>query len=156
MATTVTQPVEPEKDEATGKFVYNYQPRDSDGQFIGKPYRFLYTDHQDLVQQLTEAKEHGDRYIHEVKSGKRQVHGEAAQPQPDFKPIAAATEEDKTRREQARRDLEAELGAPIDAVRDRLKRAGELDEYLLAQQWASENEANGFFICPANGRMMMA
>ena len=156
---TATQPIftqEPEVDKETGKFVYSYQPRDSEGQFIGKPYRFLYTDHQDLIRQITEAKEHGDRYIHEVKTGKRQVHGEPAVPQHEFKPAPESAEEaDRKRREEFRKTAEEEFGAPLDEVRTRIKRAGELDEYLLAQNWALANEANGYYICPQNGKAIM-
>ena len=71
---------QPEVDEATGKFIYMYQPRDSEGQFIGKPYKYLYTDNADLIRQITEGKEQGDRFIHEVKTGKRKLQGEAAAP----------------------------------------------------------------------------
>jgi hypothetical protein len=163
MATQVTQPVEPEVkqnepevDEATGKFIYSYQPRDSEGQFIGKPYRFLYTDHQDLIRQITEAKENGDRFIYEVKSGKRQIVGEAAIKVPDFKPAPESQEEEeKKKREEFRKTAEQEFGAPLDDVRNRLKRAGELDEYLIGQKWAMENEANGYYICPQNARDLM-
>jgi len=157
MATSaVTQPVEPEVDQETGLFVYRYQPRDSEGQFLGKEYKYLYKDHADLIRQITEGKEQGDRFIHEVKTGKRQVIGEAAPARPDFKPVEATTEDDKKRREQARLDLEAELGAPLDEVRGRLKLAGELDEYMIANTWALNNEANGYYICQKNAKDMMA
>ena len=155
---TATQPIvtqEPEVDKESGKFVYSYQPRDSDGQFIGKPYRFLYTDHQDLIRQITEAKEHGDRYIHEVKTGKRQVHGEPAVPQHEFKPAPESAEEaDRKRREEFRKTLEEEFGAPIEEVRGRVKRSGQLDEYLVGQNWALSNEANGYYICPQNAKVI--
>jgi hypothetical protein len=156
MATTVTQPTQPEIDQATGKFVHLYQPRDAEGQFIGKPYRFLYTDHMDLVRQIEEAKENADRYIHEVKTGKRQVNGEAALARPEFKPAPESAEEaDKKRREEFRKTAEEEFGAPLDEVRGRLKLAGELDEYMIANTWALQNEANGYYICPQNARDMM-
>jgi len=154
----VTEPevknTEPQKDEATGKFIHIYQPRDAEGQFIGKPYRFLYTDHMDLVRQIEQAKEHADRFIYEVKTGKRQVKGEPAEPKPEYKPVQAADEDSAKRREQARKDLEAELGAPLDSVRETLKRANDFDEYLIANTWALANEANGYYICPQNGRAM--
>lgn len=156
-----TQPVvtenQPEVDQATGKFVYNYQPHDSEGQFIGRPYRFLYTDHQDLIKQITEAKEQADRLVHEIKIGKRQVVGEAAVKVPDFKPAPESTEEaEKKRREEFRKTVEQELGAPIDEVRSRVKRAGELDEYLAAQNWAMNKEAEGYYPCRENARKIAA
>lgn len=152
-----TQPTvidnKPEVDQETGKFIYTYQPRDSEGQFIGKPYRFLYTDHQDLIKQITDAKENGDRFIHEVKTGKRQLAGEPAVPRPEFKPAPEPPEEaDKKRREEFRKTAEEEFGAPLDEVRKRIKLAGEVDEYLAAQKWATENEANGYYICPQNAK----
>lgn len=155
-----TQPVvtdtQPEVDQETGKFVYSYQPRDSDRQFIGKPYRFLYTDHQDLVRQITEAKENADRYIHEVKTGKRQVSGELAAPRPTFQPAPESAEEaERQERERFRQNAEKEFGAPLDKVRERLRIAGDLEEGITAQRWAMENEANGYYICPHNAREMM-
>lgn len=156
-----TQPVvtenQPEVDQATGKFVFVYQPRDADGQFIGKPYRFLYTDMQDLNQQIIEAKEHADRVVHEIKIGKRQIVGEAAVKVPDFKPAPESTDEaEKKRREQTRKDIEAEFGAPIEDVRNRVKRAGELDEYLAAQNWAMNKEAEGYYPCRENAKKIAA
>jgi hypothetical protein len=157
---TATQPIvtqdTPEVDKETGKFIYMYQPRDSEGQFLGKPYKYLYTDHQDLIRQITEGKEMGDRFIHEVKTGKRKLVGEPAVAQPEFKPAPESTDDaDKKRREEFRKTAEEEFGAPLDEVRTRIKRAGELDEYLLAQNWALANEANGYYICPQNGKEMM-
>ena len=160
MATQVTQPVEPEVkenqpevDQESGKFIYSYQPRDSEGQFIGKPYRFLYTDHQDLIRQITEAKENGDRFIHEVKSGKRKLMGEPELPKPTFQPEPPKEEEAKPR-EDWRRAAEQELGAPLESVRDTLKRATQFDEYLIANTWALGNEANGYYICAENAKKM--
>jgi hypothetical protein len=150
-----TQPVVtgPEIDQETGKFVYNYQPRDSEGQFIGKPYRFLYTDHEDLVKQLTEAKEHGDRFIYEVKSGKRKLAGEPAVQQPTFQPAPESTEEaEKKRREEFRKTAEQEFGAPIETVRERLKRQQMTEEYTAAQHWAMNKAAEGYYACPANSK----
>lgn len=155
-----TQPVvtdtQPEVDEATGLFVYRYQPRDGEGQFIGKEYKYLYKDHQDLVRQITEGKEQGDRYIHEVKSGKRQVNGELATPRPTFQPAPESTEDaERQEREKFRQNAEKEFGAPLDKVRERLRIAGDLEEGITAQRWAMENEANGYYICPQNAREMM-
>lgn len=154
-----TQPVvtdtQPEVDQETGKFVYSYQPRDSEGQFIGKPYRFLYTDHQDLVKQITEAKENGDRYIHEIKTGKRAIVGDPAAPRSNYEPAAESTEEtEKRERETFRRVAEKEFGAPLDEVRTDIREAREMREYTLANSWALENEANGYYTCPQNGREM--
>jgi len=160
MATQVTQPVEPEVktnepevDEATGKFIYSYHPRDKEGQFIGKPYRFLYTDHQDLIQQITEAKENGDRFIHEVKSGKRQLVGEAAVPRPEFKPAPESPEEaDKKRREDFRKTSQEEYGADPETVRDTLKKAAKLEEGITAYHWALNKQADGYYPCAENGK----
>jgi hypothetical protein len=148
---TEVQKPEVEVDKDTGKFVYSYQPRDSEGQFIGKPYRFLYTDHEDLVKQLTNAKENGDRYIHEVKTGKRQLKGEAAVPVPTYQPAPESTEEaEKKRREDFRKTAEQEFGAPVDQVRADMKRARELEEYLICSTWAQQNEEAGYYICKEN------
>src|SRR5271165_2580167 len=155
---TATQQVEngtPEVDQETGKFIHVYQPRDSEGQFIGKPYRFLYTDHMDLVKQLEQAKEHGDRFIHEVKTGKRKLVGEPATPQPDFKAAAEpAEEQQKKRREEFRRTAEEEFGAPIEEVRQTLRMQRETSERLIAQNWAMNKEAEGYYPCPENARKM--
>lgn len=146
-----TQPQEPEKDQATGKYVYSYQPKDAEGQPIGRPYRFLYADQGDLVQQLTAAKENGDRFIHEVKSGKRQLQGEQAKPAPEYKPAAeSADEADRKRREEFRRTAEQEFGAPLDDVRDRLKRGRDLEEYTTCNSWVIGKESQGYYICPEN------
>lgn len=150
---TQPQVLEPEIDKETGKFVYSYQPRDSEGQFIGKPYRFLYTDHQDLIRQITEAKENGDRYIHEVKIGKRQVHGDPAVPVASYQPAPESTEEaEKRRREEFRKTAEQEFGAPLETVRKDISESRQMKEYLAAQKWAMENEANGYYICPQNAK----
>lgn len=162
MATQVTQPVEPEvaqnepeKDPETGKFVHVYQPRDAEGQFIGKPYKFLYSDHMDLVRQLEQAKEHGDRYIHEIKTGKRAIVGDPAQPRSNYQPAAESAEETERReRESFRRVAEKEFGAPLEEVRTDIREAREMREYTLANSWALENEANGYYTCPQNGREM--
>src|SRR5271167_2699736 len=144
MSTTATQPVEPEIDKETGKFVYSYQPRDSEGQFIGKPYRFLYTDNADLLKQITDSKEHGDRYIHEVKTGKRQVNGEAATPRPEFKAAPESPEEaDKKRREEFRKTAQEEFGADPETVRNTLKKASQLEEGITAYHWALNKQAEG-------------
>ena len=158
MATQVTQPVEPEVkenqpevDPESGKFIYTYQPRDSEGQFIGKPYRFLYTDHQDLIRQITEAKENGDRFIHEVKSGKRKLQGEPATPVPTYQPAPESTEEDeRKRREEFRKTAEQEFGAPVDQVRADMKRARELEEYLVCNTWAMNN--TDYYACAKNAQ----
>lgn len=156
MAEQATQPVEPEVDAESGKFVYHYQPRNKEGEFIGKPYRFLYTDQMDLVRQLTEAKEHGDRFIYEVKSGKRQLKGDPATPAPSYQPAPESEEEaEKRRREEFRKTAEQEFGAPLDDVRANLKKARALDEYFIANTWAQQNEANGYYICPDNAKTMM-
>lgn len=152
-----TQPVavenQPEVDEATGKFIHIYQPRDAEGQFIGKPYRFLYTDHMDLVKQIEEAKEQADRTIYEIKTGKRKIVGEAAVKNPDWTPAPEPSEdEEKKRREEFRKVAEAELGAPLDSVRQNLKKAQMLDEYLAAQNWAMGKEADGYYICQENAK----
>ncbi len=152
-----TQPTitdnQPEVDKGTGKFVYTYQPRDSEGQFIGKPYRFLYTDHQDLIKQITDAKENGDRFIHEVKSGKRKLVGEPAAPQPTYQPAPESTEDaEKKRREEFRKTAEQELGAPIEQVRADMKRARQLEEGLAAYNWALNKQAEGYYPCAENSK----
>lgn len=144
---------QPEVDPETGKFIFTYQPRDAEGKFIpdraGKAYKFLYTDHQDLVQQLARAKEEGDRYIHELKTGKRQLKGEPAVPAPSYEPAPEPTEEaEKKRREEARKLMEEELGAPVDVVRKDIKEAREIREYVIAQNWAMNNPA--YYACKEN------
>lgn len=157
MSTTVTQPVEPEVDQETGKFIYNYQPRDSEGQFIGKPYKYLYTDNQDLVRQITEGKEQGDRYIHEVKTGKRQVHGEPAVPRPEFKAAPESVEDaDKKRREEFRKTAQEEFGADPETVRNTLKKASQLEEGITAYHWALNKQADGYYPCSENGKKIGA
>jgi hypothetical protein len=164
MATQVTQPVEPEVknnqpeiDPESGKFIYTYQPRDSEGQFIGKPYKFLYTDHQDLVRQLTDAKENGDRFIYEVKSGKRKLQGEPAVPRPEFTPAPESTEEvDRKRREEFRKTAKEEFGADPEDVRQALKKATLLEEGITAYHWALNKQADGYYPCPENGKKIAA
>lgn len=152
MSTTATQPVEPEVDQATGKFIYMYQPRDSEGQFIGKPYRYLYTDNQDLVRQITEGKEAGDRFIHEVKTGKRKLVGDPAVPLPEFKPAPESAEEtDRKRRAEFRKTSEEEFGAPPEMVRETLKKAVSQDIRTTAYHWALNKQADGYYPCKANG-----
>ena len=160
MATAVTQPQEPEvkpnepeKDPETGKFIYTYQPRDAEGQFIGKPYRFLYTDHQDLIRQLTDAKANGDRYIHEVKTGKRKLQGEPAQPVPEFKPAPEdADEAERKRREEFRVTAEKEFGAPVETVRETFKKATVLSDKMTAYLWAMNKQAEGYYPCQENAK----
>ena len=80
------------------------------------------------------------------------MQGEAATPKPSYQPVEATADADKARREQIRKDIEAELGAPLDDVRDRLRRSGEFDEYLIGNQWAINAESTkGYYICPENG-----
>lgn len=152
-----TQPIisdtQPEIDQETGKFIHVYQPRDAEGQFIGKPYRFLYTDHMDLVKQLEEAKEHGDRYIHEIKTGKRAIVGDPATPRSEYQPAAPSTEEaEQQERERFRKIAEKEFGAPLEEIRTDIAQSREMRDYTLANSWALENEANGYFMCPQNGK----
>lgn len=132
------------------KKVYEYQPTDREGKPLGRLYRLEYTDDADLIKQLSEAKQEGDRFIHEVKTGKRQVQGEAAIAKPSYQPVEATEDADKIRREALRKDVEAELGAPLDSVRDTLKRASDFDEYLIANQWAVNAESNGYYVCSEN------
>jgi hypothetical protein len=151
-----TKPNQPEQEvdpkDGQLKFIFRYQPRDSEGQFIGKPYKYFYTDHADLARQLAEGKEHGDRFIHEVKTGKRKLEGEPAKPQADYKPTAPASEDDAKRREQIRKDLEAELGAPLDVAREDIKRSRQLQEYIVANTWAQNND--DYYACLENARML--
>lgn len=152
-----TQPAvvenQPEVDQETGKFIFVYQPRDAEGQFLGKPYRFLYTDMPDLNRQIIEAKEHADRVVYEIKTGKRKIVGEAAVKNPDWTPAPEPSEdEEKKRREDFRKTAEAELGAPLDSVRQNLKKAQMLDEYLIAQNWALNNP--GYYTCRENAEKM--
>lgn len=149
---TEQQQQQPEVDAATGKYIYSYQPVDTDNNPIGRPYRFLYTDHMDLVKQLTEAKANGDRFIHEVKTGKRKLERELAQEQPDFKAAPYKDEFDQQVREDWRKNAEAEFGVPLDSVKERLKKARDLEQYLLCQSWAINKEADGYYICPENGK----
>ena len=146
---TVTQPAEPEKDAASGKFVYKFASVDADGQ--PKEYKYLYTDHKDLADQLVDAKKHGDQYIHEVKSGKRQL---TPATHKDFTPVAATSEEEKTRREQYRKDFESELGGSMDDVRKQLVEARQIREYTIMNQWALNKQAEGYVFCPENGKAM--
>jgi len=153
MADETTVVAEPEKDEVTGKFIFHYQPRDSEGQFIGRPYKFLYTDHQDLVKQIAEAKEQADRTIHEIKIGKRKIVGEAAVKNPDWTPAPEpAEDEEKRKREDFRKVAEAEFGAPLDSVRQNLRKAQLLDEYMVAQNWALNNPE--YYACRENAEKM--
>lgn len=153
MATQVTQP-QAEVDQESGKFVYSYQPMDADNQPIGKPYRFLYTDHQDLVQQLTEAKANGDRFIHEVKTGKRRLQGEPAPP-PAYQPAPESQDEaEKKARELFRLGAEKELGESPERIRKDMQIAKEVREFISATTWAAQNEANGYYVCPQNGKLM--
>jgi vacuolar-type H+-ATPase subunit H len=146
---------QPEVDQETGKFIHTYQPRDAEGQFIGKPYRFLYTDHMDLVRQIEQAKESADRTIHEIKTGKRKLVGEAAVKNPDYVP-APDVPEDKKARDDWRRVAEQELGAPLDDVRDRLKRQRQMEEGFAAYNWALNKQADGYYPCPENGKKIAA
>lgn len=162
MATQVTQPVEPEvtqnepeKDPETGKFIYRFQPRDESGQFIGKEYKFLYSDHMDLVRQLTDKSVNEQRYINDLKTGKRALTGDPALPRSNYQPAAESAEETERReRESFRRVAEKEFGAPLEEVRTDIREAREMREYTLANSWALENEANGYYTCPQNGREM--
>ena len=148
---------QPEVDSETGKFIHIYQPRDSEGQFIGKPYRFLYTDHMDLVRQLEQAKENGDRFIYEIKTGKRQLTGEAAKPQPSFTPAPESIEEeDKKRREAFRKTAQEEFGADPETVRETLKKASKLEEGITAYHWALNKQAEGYYPCPENAKRIGA
>ena len=148
---------QPEVDPETGKFVHIYQPRDAEGQFIGKPYRFLYTDHMDLVRQIEQAKEHADRYIYEVKTGKRQVNGEAAAPKPEFVPAPESTEEvDKKRREEFRKTMREEFGAEPEVVRETLKKSTKLEEGVTAYHWALNKQAEGYYPCADNSKKIVA
>jgi hypothetical protein len=164
MATQVTQPVEPQAPErgvdpkdGVEKFIYSYQPRDREGQFIGKPYKYFYIDHADLAEQIRAGKEEGDRYIHEVKTGKRQVHGEPASPRTEFIPAPESTEEtDRKRREDFRKTAQEEFGAPPEVVRETLKKASKFEEGMAAQNWALNKEAEGYYMCAQNGRALIA
>jgi len=142
-----------ESTQVPEKQLYEYQPKDAEGSAIGRPYKFYYTDHQDLVTQLTSAKEAGDRYIHEVKTGKRQVKGEAAIEKPSFQPAAESAEDvEKRRREEFRSTAEKEFGASLSTVRDTLRRANDFDDYLIANQWAVNHEGDGYYICQENAQ----
>lgn len=137
------------------KFVYRYQPRDSEGQFLGKEYKYFYTDQQDLVRQITEGKEQGDRFIHEVKSGKRKLAGEPEVQRPTFQPEAPKPEEQKPR-DDWRRTAEQELGAPLESVRETLKRATRLEEGFAAYNWALNKQAEGYYPCNENSQKIAA
>ena len=148
------KPNEPERGidpkDGVEKFIYSYQPRDSEGQFIGKPYRYFYTDQQDLVRQITEGKEQGDRYIHEVKTGKRQLKGEPAAA-PVYQPAPESTEEaEKKQREQFRATAQKEFGAPIEVVRQDLEESRKLKEGFAAYNWALNKQAEGYYPCKEN------
>lgn len=151
--TQATQPVEPQKDQATGKFVYTYQPKDADGNANGKEYKYLYTDQADLVKQLTEGKEAGDRWISDVKAGKRQVNGEKAQPVPEYKPAPdSADESDKRRREDFRKTYQEEFGTTVEDGRERLKRQRATEDNQAAVNWAVNKQADGYYPCLENAK----
>lgn len=137
------------------KFIYSYQPRDAEGQFIGKPYKYFYADHADLARQLAEGKEHGDRFIHEVKTGKRKLAGDPEVQKPTFQPEAPKPEEQKPR-EDWRRTAEQELGAPLESVRETLKRATRLEEGFAAYNWALNKQAEGYYPCNENSQKIAA
>jgi hypothetical protein len=144
---------EPEVDPETGKFIYPYQPRDSEGKFIGKPYRFLYTDHMDLIRQMEEAKENADRTIYEIKIGKRKIVGEAAVKDPDWQPAPESTEEaERKGREEFRKRAEQEFGAPIEEVRKTLRQQRETAAITVAQNWALNKQADGYYPCKENAK----
>jgi hypothetical protein len=155
-----SQQQSPEVDSASGKFVYKFQPTDSDGKPIGKEYRFLYTDHQDLVKQLTDKSNNEQRYIQDLKTGKRSLHGEPAQPRTEFKPRNFSQDEafqttmelqnPATARDGFRKFVEAEFGAPLENVRQTLRRTQDTYEKELCRDWALQNEASGYYICPQN------
>lgn len=162
ISTQETVPQVPEVDSATGKLIYTYQPVDSENKPIGRAYRLLYTDQNDLVQQLTQSQINAARWIHEVKEGKRQIKGEQAVPRADYKPKELSTDEtfqktldlqNPTESRKALRELiEAEIGAPIEEVRSNLQKARDLEEHYVASQWAMQNEAKGYYICPENAQ----
>lgn len=160
MATQVTQPVEPEvtqnepeRDPETGKFIYKFQPRDEAGQFIGKEYTFYYTDHMDLVRQLTDKSVNEQRYINDLKTGKRAIVGDPATARSDYQPAAPSTEEaEQQERERFRKIAEKEFGAPLEEIRTDIAQSREMRDYTLANSWALENESNGYYICPKNAK----
>lgn len=151
--TQATQPVEPQKDPATGKYIHMYQPKDADGNAFGKEYKYLYTDNADLVKQLQEGKEQGDRWIHEVKAGKRQVNGEKAQPVPDYKPAPdSADDTDKRRREEFRKTFQEEFGTSVEDGRERFKQQRGLESRTAAYNWALNKQADGYYPCTENAK----
>lgn len=162
---TPTQVTSPEVDSATGKMIYKYQPTDTDGTPIGREKRYLYSDHNDLVSQLTKANSNADKFIHEVKTGKRKIEGDPAVARPEFKAREMSKDEQvsttmglqnpEKSRDSIRQYLEAELGAPLDVVRGTLQNASGMAIRQLAQEWSLENEANGYYIHPENAQSMV-
>jgi len=150
-AAATQQAAEPQIDPTTGKFIYTFDSVNDDGET--KQYKYLYKDHLDLANQLVDSKKNGDKYIYEVKSGKRTLTPAKHQ---EFKPVAPTTDEDKKRRDLARKDFEDELGAPIASVREQLKEARMIREYTVMNQWALNKQAEGYVFCPENGKAMAA
>lgn len=143
---------QPQQDPETGKYVYTFDSVDADGNT--KQYRYLYTDGLDLARQIQESKVNGDRYIHEVKSGKRAL--TPAGERPNFKTVEAQAEEDKTRRAQWRKDLEDEIGAPLDGIKQRLQLADNLHQYTVMRNWAEEKQNDdGYVICQSNSALLL-
>jgi hypothetical protein len=134
------------------KFIFSYQPRDKEGQFIGKPYKYFYTDHADLSRQLAEGKENGDRFIYEVKTGKRKIEGEPAAA-PVYQPAPESKEEaERKRREEFRKTAEQEFGAPVEIVRKDLEQSRKLKEGWEAYNWSLNKQAEGYYPCAENSK----
>lgn len=147
---------------AVEKQTYSYQAKDKQGNPVGNPQIFYYTDQADLIQQITDANQNATCRIHELKE--QVAKAEKAAPRGEYKPRELTADErfqstvdlqDPTHAQKALRQMvEAEFGAPIDEVRANLKRARDIDEKLLAQNWALNNESKGYHICHDNAVAM--
>jgi hypothetical protein len=147
----------------TFKYTKTYQPKDADGNPIGRAQVFESDDPQEVIDKIAHAHEMATRRMHELR---KHVTGDQQELGFQFKEETLSDDErweiaqsinDPSRMDKALdRALEARFGAPISKVREVLNKTVETDQTqrAMAETQAFVNETPEYKICKENQAAM--
>lgn len=143
LPTVVVSPSEPPAQQ-----VMEYQVTDENGQPLGRPTRIVYNSLEDLVEKQKTIHTEATRAIFRARNQKP----DPRRDKPSFTPTA---DDGNRRRAEVREIIEAELGAPLDAVRRTLKEANDVAEYAEANNFIAAHGWKDYYPCDQNTAKML-
>lgn len=170
MSAAVSVPII-QRDEAKGLFFVEYQPRDREGNPVGRLQRFEAPTEIELAGKVAAAHSNATVAYHEERKARKLenfVQPRKSRPIYSFESrpltadertqIAADARKPESIVEAFRTVIEAEFGAPLEVVRENLRDVEEKKqrEFLLAEATAFQESHPDYFPCPANERDMYA